>query len=608
MDKRGGTRRVLVVGEPAFADGFRAQAEDTAVETAETVAEGLDWVADNRVDCIVSAYALPERTGIEFLEAVRETNPDLPFILFTDEGSEAVASAAISANVTDYLRKETGDQYEALAARVEDAVSAARSRRARTARNEELRLYQQAFAKMREGACLYDRAGRFEIVNDYLADFYGTTRDALEGQPSQLVETIREEGVDDPYQSLLDGDTEAVQGETTFELPDRGEVIVDYRLAPLRIEDEIEGVVGVARDVTEQRARERQLRRARKESQELIDGMNDTAWVISTDEQFLAVNDAAVEKLGYSRDELLSMDPYDIDAKLSDDEIEALIRNMPEEELQVFETAHRTKDGEVIPVEISSSLITFRGETAILSVGRDITERKQYEAKLREQNELLERQRDELEVLNQVLRHDIRNDLQLVTAYADLLYDHVDDDGEAQLTTVRERAEHAVELTQTARDTARMMQTRDAENEPINVRPVLEAEIDDLRKRYSDADIVASAVPSVLVRANDMLGSVFRNLLTNAVQHNDKDNPEVAISVTEREDEVTVRVADNGPGVSDEQKEDIFGEGEKGLDSQGTGLGLYLVEILVEQYGGAVHVEDNDPNGAIFVVDLPKVD
>lgn len=106
--------------------------------------------------------------------------------------------------------------------------------------------------------------------------------------------------------------------------------------------------------------------------------------------------------------------------------------------------------------------------------------------------------------------------------------------------------------------------------------------------------------------ANDMLESVFRNLLKNAIQHNDASVPEVIVSGRERDDDVVVRVADNGPGVPDTQKDDIFGKGEKGLESEGTGVGLYLVQTLVDDYGGSVWVDDNEPTGAIFVVTLQK--
>ena len=75
------------------------------------------------VDCIVSDYQMPEQNGIEFLEAVREEYPRLPFILFTGKGSEEVASDAVSAGVTDYMQKESGtDQFQILANRIEHVV------------------------------------------------------------------------------------------------------------------------------------------------------------------------------------------------------------------------------------------------------------------------------------------------------------------------------------------------------------------------------------------------------------------------------------------------------------------------------------------------------
>jgi signal transduction histidine kinase len=105
-----------------------------------------------------------------------------------------------------------------------------------------------------------------------------------------------------------------------------------------------------------------------------------------------------------------------------------------------------------------------------------------------------------------------------------------------------------------------------------------------------------------------MLQSVFRNLVKNAIEHNDKTVPEVTVSVSERDDTVLARVADNGPGIPDEQRSEIFGKGEKGLESDGTGIGLYLVSTLVDQYGGDVWIEDNEPEGTVFTVELPKLE
>ncbi|WP_200798677.1 ATP-binding protein [Halosegnis longus] len=134
------------------------------------------------------------------------------------------------------------------------------------------------------------------------------------------------------------------------------------------------------------------------------------------------------------------------------------------------------------------------------------------------------------------------------------------------------------------------------------------AEIDNVRASYPDAAILVDGqIDEVTVLADEMLASVFRNLLKNAIQHNDKPVPEVHVAVEERPEEVVVSIADNGPGVADAHKETIFGKGEKGLGSSGTGIGLYLVNMLVDRYGGEIQVTDNDPEGAVFRLTLPKI-
>jgi signal transduction histidine kinase len=96
--------------------------------------------------------------------------------------------------------------------------------------------------------------------------------------------------------------------------------------------------------------------------------------------------------------------------------------------------------------------------------------------------------------------------------------------------------------------------------------------------------------------------------LVNAVEHNDKEEPRVEVTVQEDEETATVRVADNGPGIPDEKKETVFDQGATGRTSGGVGFGLYYVEAMVSEYGGEVRVEDNTPEGTVFVMELPKAE
>lgn len=98
------------------------------VETAADAAEGKKRLAESAFDCVVSDYDMPGENGIEFLRWVRERHSELPVVLFTGQGSEEVASEAISAGVTEYLQKSGGgEQYELLAHRIENAVDGHRT-------------------------------------------------------------------------------------------------------------------------------------------------------------------------------------------------------------------------------------------------------------------------------------------------------------------------------------------------------------------------------------------------------------------------------------------------------------------------------------------------
>lgn len=134
---------------------------------------------------------------------------------------------------------------------------------------------------------------------------------------------------------------------------------------------------GLLQDITERKIAEAAQRENERKYRDLINGMNDTVWVLDIDTRILEVNDTVVKLLGYTREELLTLRVADIDANLASNQIKHLLDLMyaVPENLQVFETHHRAKDGRVIPVEVSSSFITYMGKPAVMSIARDITER-----------------------------------------------------------------------------------------------------------------------------------------------------------------------------------------------------------------------------------------
>jgi signal transduction histidine kinase len=223
------------------------------------------------------------------------------------------------------------------------------------------------------------------------------------------------------------------------------------------------------------------------------------------------------------------------------------------------------------------------------------------------QADLLSTRNDQLELLNGVLRHDIRNDVTVILGYAAALAEQAGDSTTEKLDRIRDAGDHIVELTEVASELVESQFSEGSvELAPVQLATVLTEEVENRQDTFDDATITMVDQPPVAtVMANGMLSSVFRNLINNAVQHNDVAEPTVEISADRQDGWVQVRVADDGPGIPDSVAGSLYASETKGLDSEGTGLGLSLVERLVEIYGGDVRMEPAEPRGTVFEVELP---
>jgi len=298
-------RVLLVDDDPAIADltaTYLERASDrieTVVETRPEAALGL--VTHRSFDCVVSDYEMPEMDGLEFLDAVRETAPSLPFILFTGRGSEEIASEAISAGVTDYLQKETGsDQYAVLANRVENAVAQYRAEREAEEADEQIR---RIFERITDAFFALDDEWRFTHVNERAADFFGREADDLLGE--DIREAFSDELGDQfraAYRKALDvQEPVTLETESTFQPGNWLEI----RVYPAE-----DGLSVYFRNVTERRRAQMELR----ETKQKIEALHDVAAraVGCTSEQ--DIYDLAIE----AAEEILAFDLCTVDAAEGD--------------------------------------------------------------------------------------------------------------------------------------------------------------------------------------------------------------------------------------------------------------------------------------------------
>jgi PAS domain S-box-containing protein len=243
--------------------------------------------------------------------------------------------------------------------------------------------YRELINRMNDSVWVIDFDSKFIDMNDAAVRSLGYSREELLSMgPQDIDDSLDAEQIKRFVEQASTQQTERIF-ETEHTTKDGQKIPVEISSSLVTYQGK-QAFLSIARDITERKKAEEALKISEEKYRELINGMNDTAWVIDLDAKFIDVNDAAVRVLGYSREELLNMGPLDIDSSLTKGQILNLIGNMPADQIQVFETSHTTKDGRKIPVEISSSLVTYQGKQAILSIARDISERKKAAAKLSE--------------------------------------------------------------------------------------------------------------------------------------------------------------------------------------------------------------------------------
>ena len=727
-----GSIRVLVVDDDSalanlVAEYVPHEDDRLVVETATSAREGLDRLAAAGIDCIVSDYDMPGLDGLELLEAVRESHPDLPFVLFTGKGSEGVASEAIYAGVTDYLQKGTGtDQYALLANRITNAVEHAR---AEQARDRHLAVIESAH----EGISILDCDGRFVYVNETYADLYGYDADEMLGErweliyPEDEVRVAREEILPTvEREQYWHGETTGLRADgSTFvedhtlattdhgelicivsDVSDRHEYAADLELRTAAMEAAMDGIaildadgeyvymneshadvfgygpeeligrnwrrlydadetarfdeqvfpelertgewrgetvgrtrtgesvhvevtlsllddgtlICTNRDVTEQKRRESELEAARERYESLFENNPLTVW----EEDFTATK-AALDEL---REEVEDVEQYLLDhpaelrrlletievvdvnwnaieyygAESKADLVDNLGRLFTDEAYEVAaaelaavangdrrfraDTVYRSFDGErhdeMLDLYIPRS--AAGDYSRVFLTDTDITDRKEKERELR-------RERDRLEEFASFVSHDLRNPLSVASGNLALVREECESDRLAPIGRALDRMDQLItDLLTLAR-----------EGEAVGeVHPVSLAHLvpDCWRNvETGDASLAVDAAPTILADRSRMT-TLLENLLRNSVEHGGRD---VRVTVGGLADEAGFYVADDGPGIAPAERARVFESGYS-TNSDGTGIGLTIVQQIAEAHGWEVSVTESADGGARFEI------
>jgi signal transduction histidine kinase len=219
--------------------------------------------------------------------------------------------------------------------------------------------------------------------------------------------------------------------------------------------------------------------------------------------------------------------------------------------------------------------------------------------------EELATEREKTAVLNRLIRHNLRNDVQVLGGFAERLTTEIED---PQLADVAGRVERKADdlggMYDKVADIQRTIEGEAAPTRPVELRPVADEVVGEFREEYPDADIEVAIPGDSSVRANDRLGRVLANLVENGIRHHDGETPSVRLVAEETGGRVEIRVADDGPGIPADEVAVLTGDRDLTQLDHGSGFGLWLVKWVVDGYGGDLRFEESQSGGTVVVVTL----
>jgi len=373
--------------------------------------------------------------------------------------------------------------------------------------------------------------------------------------------------------------------------PDGEQPWIEVTLATAEIGGE-QRVLSIQRDITERKRREREF-------EQIFNGVTDVIGIYDPQTaELLDVNQTMCDLLGYDRQTIIDMDPAAVTATalgFDAETIAEVVRGVAEsgEPAHDIEWALRTASGEVVWLEVNATRAEIGGEARVVTIARDITRRRDRE--------------ERVQVLNRVLRHNVRNDMDAVLGYAAAIEEAADDD------TLEEHARHVqrvgnslLELSGKARAAGRMLQDPD-QPEGRSVGEVLESVVADLRGSYGGAAIDLSLSDATAPVDAAVFRLVVSELVENAVEHGG-DEPEIEITATSTADagETRITVRDDGPGIPGRVLTPFQADGETPFQHN-HGIGLWLVNWGVRQLGGGIEFESLVDGGTAVHISLPTL-
>jgi len=344
--------------------------------------------------------------------------------------------------------------------------------------------------------------------------------------------------------------------------------------------------IGVSRDITDRKEIEEKIIQTKKEWEQTFDSVSDIIMLVNNNNKIVRVNKAFSENIGIASHKIIGCDCDDFYNRIykstSKLPTKVVLKDGKERTEVMFD-----KNSNKYYLNSVTPLIDNKRIWGVVSISKDITAIKNTEEELKHHQE-------HIELINKILRHDLTNNLAVIKSAINI---YKNERAEGLLDEASNRVFSSVQLIRKMKNLESVISS-DRQLSPINIKKVMRKVLSD----YRAIEFNVSGKASVM--ADDALYSVFNNIIQNAVDHGKASR--IDIKIKEKPENFEIRIEDNGVGIPDEIKKSIFEEGFKFGEKGHTGLGLFIVKNAVKNYGGNIKVEDNIPNGTVFILDLKK--
>ncbi len=366
-------------------------------------------------------------------------------------------------------------------------------------------------------------------------------------------------------------------------------------------------------DITDRKRAEGELSESEERFRSIFEYSLDGILLSAPDGRVFNANPAACRIFGRTEKEIceVGMDGL-IDRR--DAQWSTVVEQMSRTDGMRGELSFDRKNGTVFPAEISMTVFrTSEGEDRISSIIRDISQRKQAEAALREKTDALERSNKDLEEFAYVTAHDLREPLVGIGAYLKLLERRsghsLDDESRKFVTRAVETVARMDSLIRSLLAYSRVAENSE-ELETIDANSCLRQALANLKSVINETatSVTSDSLPTLKARPAQLV-QVFQNLIGNGIKFRGTEPPKIHVAFTPSEDDYHFSVCDNGRGIELPYLDKIFQIFQRVDDSSGpsgTGIGLATCKKIVERHGGRIWVGSEPGKGSTFHFTFPK--